>query len=170
MVKNTSKKLYTLTDEDKADLMATLDQYHSKGEDGNDSTFTRMTKCERYGVGNQWDKEVLEANKARRKFSITVNRIFPIINQLSGFDARNPKDVKVRCLRSGTQKGAEILSALAKHTIDLSHAIRQQNQCFEDGVRCARGFLEADVVFDEDPFNGDITIRKLDPFMVILGL
>jgi hypothetical protein len=156
-----------LTDEKEQELLTTLADYHTKGESGNDTTFMRMSKCERYAVGQQWDKDVLEANKARRKFSLTINRIFPIVNQLSGYDAKNPKDVKIRPLRGGTSKGAELLSALAKHTIDLSHAIRQQNQAFEDGIRCARGFIEADVSYDEDPFNGDILIRKLDPFMVI---
>jgi hypothetical protein len=156
-----------LSEIEEAEMLEMLSDFHNKGEDGNDTSFQRMSRCERYGVGQQWTKEVLDVNKARRKFSITINRLLPIINQLSGFDARNPKDMKVRCLRSGTQKGAEILSALAKHTVDLSHAIRQQNQCFEDGIRCARGYIEADVSYDEDPLNGDISIRKLDPFMVI---
>jgi hypothetical protein len=156
-----------LTDAQEQEMLTTLSDYHTKGESGNDTTFMRMSKCERYAVGQQWDKDVLEANKARRKFSLTINRIFPIVNQLSGFDAKNPKDVKIRPLRGGTQKGAELLSALAKHTMDMSHAIRQSNQAFEDGVRCARGLIEADVSYDEDPFNGDIITRKLDPFMVI---
>ena len=158
----------TKLSEDKKDsMMETLSGFHTDGESGNDTTFSRMSKCERYAVGQQWDKKVLDANKARRKFSLTINRVFPIINQLSGYDAKNPKDSTIKCLRGGTQKGAELLTTLTKHTIDMSHAIRQQNQCFEDGIRCSRGFLEADVSFDDDPVNGDIIIRKLDPFMVI---
>ncbi len=156
-----------LSDNDKEKMLIQLSDFHTSGEDGNDTTFSRMSKCERYAVGQQWDRKVLDANKARRKFSLTINRIFPIINQLSGHDAKNPKDITIKNLRGGTQKGAELLSALAKHTVDMSHAIRQQNQCFEDGIRCARGYLEADVSFDDDPVNGDILIRKLDPFMVI---
>ncbi len=156
-----------LSDNDKEKMLIKLSDFHTTGEDGNDTTFSRMSKCERYAVGQQWDRDVLDANKARRKFSLTINRIFPIINQLSGHDAKNPKDITIKNLRGGTQKGAELLSALAKHTVDMSHAVRQQNQCFEDGIRCARGLLEADVSFDDDPVNGDILIRKLDPFMVI---
>ena len=156
-----------LSENKKDAMLETLSDFHSEGESGNDTTFSRMSKCERYAVGQQWDKKVLDANKARRKFSLTINRIFPIVNQLSGYDAKNPKDATIKNLRGGTQKGAELLTALTKHTIDMSHAIRQQNQCFEDGIRCSRGFLEADVSFDNDPINGDIIIRKLDPFMVI---
>lgn len=157
----------TLKPEDKAEMVEMLSEFLADGENGNEGTFTRMSKCERYAVGQQWDKEVLEANTRKRKFSLTINRIFPIINQLSGFDAKNPKDIKARNLRGGTQKGAEILSAMTKHTLDLNHSTRQQNQCFEDGIRCARGYLVADVDFTDDPTNGDITIRKYDPFMVI---
>lgn len=163
--KQTKRK--PLSDEKEAELLIQLSQYHDSGEKGSLDVFSRMSRCERYAVGQQWDKDVLDANKARRKFSLTINRIFPIINQLSGFDAKNPKDFIIKNLKGGTQKGAELLSALAKHTIDQSHAVRQQNQCFEDGIRCTRGFLEADVDYDEDPIKGNIIVAKLDPFMVI---
>lgn len=156
-----------LTEELFDETLALLSQFHDAGEDGNLDTFKRMSKCERYAIGQQWDKAVLDANKAKNKFSLTINRIFPIINQLSGFDAQNPKDIKTTNLRGGTQKGAEILTALTKHTLDINHASRQENQAFEDGVRCARGYMEADISYDDDPMNGDIVIDKLDPFNVI---
>lgn len=156
-----------LTEELLDETLVLLSEFHDAGEDGNLDTFKRMSKCERYAVGQQWDREVLEANRNKRKFSLTINRIFPIINQLSGYDAQNPKDIKTSNLRGGTQKGAEILTALTKHTLDINHASRQENQAFEDGVRCARGYMEADINYDDDPMNGDIVIDKLDPFNVI---
>lgn len=168
MAKKTSKtNPGGLSEELLDETLALLSQFHDAGEDGNLDTFKRMSKCERYAVGQQWDREVLEANRSKRKFSLTINRIFPIINQLSGYDAQNPKDIKTTNLRGGTQKGAEILTALTKHTLDINHASRQENQAFEDGIRCARGYMEADISYDDDPMNGDIVIDKLDPFNVI---
>ena len=93
-----------LSAKDKDEMLVKLSDFHTDGEDGNDTTFSRMSKCERYAVGQQWDRKVLDANKARRKFSLTINRIFPIINQLSGHDAKNPKDITIKNLRGGTQK------------------------------------------------------------------
>lgn len=162
-----TKKPDGMSQEEIDEIVPQLVDFHDAGEEGNQEMFKRMSKCERYAVGQQWDREVLEANEKKRKFSLTINRIFPIINQLSGFDAKNPKDIKASNLRGGTQKGAEILTALTKHALDINHSTRQQNQCFEDGVRCARGYIEIDVDYDEDPLNGNILVEKLDPFNVI---
>lgn len=163
----TDKKIKGLTQDELDEMMPMLTNFHDAGEQGNMDMFKRMSKCERYAVGQQWDREVLEANRQKKKFSLTINRIFPIINQLSGFDAKNPKDIKATNLRGGTQKGAEILTALMKHSLDINHSTRQSNQCFEDGVRCARGYIDLDIDYDEDPIHGNIVIEKYDPFMVI---
>jgi len=48
-----------ISDIEKDGMVKTLSDYHTTGESGNDSTFLNMSKCERYAVGKQWDKEVL---------------------------------------------------------------------------------------------------------------
>ena len=162
-----AKKKTTLRREQKEDLIEKLMDHKKEAETGHSFAFKRMSKCERYAIGQQWDRDVLEENKRRRKFSLTINRIFPVINQLSGFEAKNPKDIKTVNLKGGTQKGAELLTSLTKHTLDQNHSIKQQNQCFEDGIRAARGFIEVDICYEQDPIQGDLTVRKLDPFMVL---
>ena len=118
----------------RAELISKLQDFKLQGLAGNDSTFKRMSKCERYRIGKQWDPEVLEFNRAKRKFSLTINRILPVINQLSGFEAKNPKDIKCKNLKGGTEKGAEILSRLTKNTLDMNHSQNEQNKSFEEGI------------------------------------
>lgn len=142
-------------------------EWYTHGVDGNRQTWDRMTKCEEYGIGRQWDPDVLEANRARRKFSLTIPLILPVINHLSGFEARNPQEIKAVNLRSATAKGAQIVSALTKHAFDTAFGPRVANQTFEDGIRCGRGFIGYDIDYADDPLNGTLKMRKYDPFMVI---
>jgi len=148
-------------------IVEDMREFFNSGKDANMPVFTRMTKCEQYAVGNQWDKKVLSANEARRKFSLTINEILPIVNHLSGFQAKNPSDIKARNIRGGSAKGAQIVTALTKHAFDNSDGARVENQVFEDGIRSGRGFLELDIDYSDDPLNGQVVVNKLDPFMVI---
>jgi len=142
-------------------------KFRSEAEDGNKAAFTRMTENERYKIGKQWDEDDISFNEAHGKFSLTVNEILPIILDIAGTQEENPLDYKVRNVKGGTQVIAEILTALAKNVMDKSMGREEASRSFESGVSIARGFLYIDKVYNNDPLNGDLVIKELDPFMVL---
>lgn len=151
----------------KEERNAMMRQFRSDAEEGNKPTFKRMSKCERFKIGKQWDHDVLERNKAKRKFSLTINRILPTVLQVNGTEVQNPRDIRVHHTKGGTKTVAKLLTALAKHTMDTSFARRQGSMMFDDGNTTGRGWIGADFDYSNDPLNADIVIEKYDPFSVL---
>jgi len=151
----------------KEERNAMMRQFRSDAEEGNKPTFKRMSKCERFKIGKQWDHDVLERNKAKRKFSLTINRVLPTVLQVDGTEVQNPRDIRVHHTKGGTKTVAKLLTALAKHTMDTSFARRQGSMMFDDGNTTGRGWIGADFDYSKDPINADIVIEKYDPFNVL---
>lgn len=149
------------------ELVEKMLEFRADAEEGNRPTFDRMSKCERFKVGNQWDPDVRSRNDSKRKFSLTINRVLPTVNQITGMEVQNPRDVQVLNKKGGSRVLANLLTALTKHTLDLSHTQRQKSMMFDDGVTTARGWIGADKDYSQDPHKGDIVIKKYDPFMVL---
>lgn len=144
-----------------------MQEFRRLAENGNQDTFKRMTKAERFKVGRQWDNDVLKYNESHRKHSLTINRILPVVLHLDGQEIQNPRDFKVHNVKGGTRKIAEILTALAKHTTESNHFNRQKSLMFDNGLTTGRGYVVLDISFVNDPNNGDFTLATKDPFMVL---
>jgi hypothetical protein len=157
-----------LSNEKREELKNKMLDFRRFAEEGNKATFKRMSKAERFKVGKQWDRDDLAYNKEHRKHSLTINRCLPVVNQISGSEIQNPRDIKVRNLKGGTATLAGLFTALAKHGLDSNNCQRVKSQMFDEGITTARGWLEGGVDYSEDPINGDLMTRKHDPFMVLL--
>ena len=142
-------------------------KFRSEAEDGNKSTFIRMTENERFKIGKQWDEDDTSFNEAHGKFSLTINEVLPIVLDIAGTEEENPLDYKVRNVKGGTQTIAEILTSLVKNVMDKSMGREEASRSFESGVSIGRGFLYIDIDYTNDPLNGDLVMKELDPFMVL---
>ena len=151
----------------KEERNALMRQFRADAEEGNKATFKRMSKCERFKIGKQWDNDVRARNKAKRKFSLTINRILPTVLQVNGTEVQNPRDIRVHHTKGGTKTVAKLLTALAKHTMDTSYARRQGSMMFDDGNTTGRGWIGADFDYSKDPLNADIVVKKYDPFSIL---
>lgn len=156
-----------LTEEKKNKLIEKMQDFRKKAEDCNADIFKRMSKCERFKIGKQWDAADLEYNKSHRKHSLTINRILPTVLQIDGYEIQNPRDIKAFNIKGGTKTIADLKSALIKHTLDCSHAHKVKTQMFDDGNTTARGWLGLDLDYSYDPLQGDLVVKKYDPFMVL---
>jgi hypothetical protein len=142
-------------------------KFRAEAEEGNRSTFERMTENERFKIGLQWNSDDTSFNEAHGKFSLTINEILPIVLDIAGTQEENPLDYKVRNVKGGTQTIAEILTALAKHVMSRSHGKEESSRAFESGITTARGYIHIDIEYGQDPMNGDFVIKEPDPFMVL---
>lgn len=158
------KKLSTAK---KEELRKKMVAFRMEAEEGNVSTFKRMTINERFKIGHHWDHDDKTYNEANGKFALTINEVLPIILDIAGTQEENPLDYKVRNLKGGTQTIAELLTSLAKKVMDDSMGREESSRAFESGVTAARGFLQVSINYNNDPLNGDFAIKELDPFMVL---
>lgn len=160
-------KQVKLSNTKKEELKVKMLGFRAEAEDGNKPVFIRMTQNERFKIGKQWDTGDTAFNEAHGKFSLTINEVLPIVLDIAGTQEENPLDYKVRNVKGGTQTIAEILTSLAKNVMDKSMGKEEASRSFESGVSSGRGFLYIDIDYTNDPINGDLIIKEIDPFMVL---
>lgn len=152
---------------DNKDIIEQIIEFRAEAEDGNGDIFERMSRCERFRIGDQWDSDTLERYKSKRKHALTINLIHPIVNQLTGVQIQNPRDIRVLNTKGSTKTRAKILTALAKDTMDNSMSQRHRTTCFDDGITNGRGWIGCDFDYSKDPANGDLVIKNYDSFKVL---
>ncbi len=149
------------------ELKIKLMKFREEAEEGNKTSFIRMTENERFKIGMQWNSDDTRFNEAHGKFSLTINEVLPIILDIAGTQEENPLDYKVRNVKGGTQTIAEILTSLTKNVMDKSMGREEASRSFEAGISIGRGILYVDIDFTNDPLNGDLVVKELDPFLVL---
>lgn len=143
-------------------------KFRRDAEEGSQGTFRRMSKCERFRIGDQWDYDVKQRSKYLRKHTLTINMIHPHVEQLVGQQVQNPRDLRVIFSKSSSRIRANLLTALTKQVTDNSHAHRISSFCFANGITTGRGWLGIDIRYDDDPVRGDYVVNQYDPFMVLV--
>lgn len=130
---------------------------------GSVNFYDRMQKSEDFVVGgdSQWDPQVLETNRGKGKFSLTIPIVKPQINQVSGSEIANPQDFVVENTREGTAAVARILTALAKQAGDSERVKYEKSQAFRSGISSGQGVLGIFIDKTEDPRHANLRIERL---------
>jgi hypothetical protein len=116
------------------------------------------------GGDKQWESEDIAILNKKKRMHLSLNIIFPIINLLTGYERQNRMDIKCYPKKGGIGIVADLMTELAKHVEDMSNGIYVRSAAFYDGIISTRGFISLDIKYDEDPFNGEITVDIDDPF------
>jgi hypothetical protein len=149
-----------------SEILDKVEGFRRHYEDSAPNRLQRMRKCRRFRRGDQWDSDVEEYNKLKRRQSLTLNKVQPIVNQLIGTICQNRKDPRIRPKKGATVTAANILTALAKDTYDQASIARVQVRWFDDGVTTGAGYVVLEKDMANDPRTGELTIRKKSPFNV----
>jgi len=118
------------------------------------------------GGEHQWKQEDLAVLESENRPAITINKIFPKINLLTGAQRNNRQDYHVYPRKGGNRKLAELLTGLMKHTMDDNDALYEASDMFFNGICSAKGWLFVEIDYSNDPLDGDLTITNLSPFNV----
>jgi len=150
-----------------SDILRKLRSYFAEGDKGNRPWRTRGRRAKDFYVGKQWDEKDLALLKSEERPALTINEILPIVNLISGLQRQNRQQVKVYPRKGGNAPAADILTELCKHTADISNADYEQSMMFLDGYTTGKGWLELNISYEDDPFNGEILISRRSPFEMI---
>jgi len=116
------------------------------------------------GGDKQWDAQDITILNQKKRMHLSLNIIFPIINLLTGYERQNRMDIKCYPRKGGIGIVADLMTELAKHVEDMSNGLYVRSNTFYDGIISSKGFISLDIKYDEDPFNGEITVDSDDPF------
>ena len=114
--------------------------------------------------GKQWadaDKKTLEAAK---RPAITINRIKPLVNVLSGYQRLNRYDVDFLPRTNDDDEQAQLRKGVTKYIMDRSHYNYEESDVFNDAVVTGVGWFEVGYQFDWLAQDGDAFIRRVSPF------
>lgn len=137
--------------------------FRSDGVSGDSNFYDRMRRSEDFVIGgdSQWEPAVLDANRRKGKFSLTIPIIKPQINQVAGSEIQNPQDFIVENTREGTAAVARILTAIAKQAGDSERVKFEKSQAFRSGISSGQGVLGIFIDKTEDPRHANLRIERL---------
>ncbi len=143
-----------------------LNEWFKSAESSDSSWRTIAEEDKKFYWSQQWQADDLAALKKQGRPALTYNEIKPVVNLLSGIQRQNRYDLKAFSRTGGSDLTAQIVSLLIKDIEDQSNAEFEYSRQFVDGLITAKGFIEANVDYEHDYINGNITIERLDPFNV----
>ena len=117
-------------------------------------------------AGKQWS----EADKQRLAESgrpaITINRIKPLINVLSGYQRLNRYDIDFLPRTSDDIDICQVRKGITKYVLDTCRYDNEESTAFLDAAIGGLGWLDVGYKFNEEGTDGEAFVRRLDPFGV----
>ena len=146
-----------------------LKDFWTEGLEGNAECVQEMIKNYGYyeGGDKQWDAKDIALLNVGGRPHLTINMILPTINLLTGYERQNRQEVKVYPKKGGIRLISQIFTEVAKHAEDVSNGAYERSMVFLDGVVAIKGWINLDVSYEDDPYNGDLIIERVDPFDIV---
>ena len=115
-------------------------------------------------AGQQWtDEEVREFEKQHRPV-LTINRIKPIINVVSGYQRVNRYDIDFKPRTGDDIDICQVRKGVTKFIMDECDFDAQESQAFMDAIISGLGWLTVGYRWDDEINDGNAFINREDPF------
>lgn len=131
-------------------------------------SFESGKEAEDFYMGEQWDAGTKAALDEQGRACLTINKIEPKIDILSGIQRNNRSDIKYYPKKDGSEITAEIMTIVAKHICDDNNFDMTESAVFEDASIAGRGNLHIYADYTKD-LTGDIIIDRDDWDGVLYG-
>jgi hypothetical protein len=120
--------------------------------------------CGFYTGKDQWSQADKSSLEAKGKPAITVNRIKPLMNVLSGYQRLNRYDIDFLPRTNDDMNLANVRKGVTKYVMDASDYDNEESDVFLDGALTGVGWFEVGYRFDYTTLDGDAFIRRVAPF------
>ena len=115
-------------------------------------------------AGKQWteaDKHKLEQSG---RPAITINRIKPLINVLSGYQRLNRYDIDFLPRTSDDIDICTVRKGITKYVLDACGYDNEESQAFLDAAIGGLGWMEVGYKVNDDMTDGEAFVKRQDPF------
>lgn len=121
-----------------------------------------------FTAGKQWtDEEIRQFQKDARP-AITINRIKPLLNILSGYQRLNRYDVDFLARTSDDVELCQIRRGITKYVMDRCDYESVESQVFLDCAIGGLGWFGVRYKYDYEAQDGEAVIERVDPFGVYI--
>ena len=115
-------------------------------------------------AGKQWTESDKKAFAEMGRPAITINRIKPLINVLSGYQRLNRYDIEFLPRTSDDMDVCQVRKAMTKYVMDRCDYDTQESLAFLDAAIAGVGWFEVGYKSDEELDDGEAFVRREDPF------
>ncbi|MDD4924294.1 MAG: hypothetical protein PHF74_05615 [Dehalococcoidales bacterium] len=112
----------------------------------------------------QWDRETIDLLDQQKKPHLTINKIFPVVYFLSGYQRQNKFDLAAVQKKAESGMEAKILSECMKGIYDDEDAQYEVSDWFLTGCIKGLSWLGGYVDYEDDPIRGDLKLESLNPY------
>lgn len=116
--------------------------------------------------GKQWTDNEVKAFESQGRPAITVNRIKPLINVLSGYQRLNRYDIEFLPRTSDDVDICQVRKGITKYILDQCQYDMQESRAFLDAAIGGIGWFEVGYKFSDEMDDGEAFVKRVDPFSV----
>ena len=117
-----------------------------------------------FTAGKQWTDEEIKQFQEDGRPAITINRILPLINILSGYQRLNRYDIDFLARTNDDVELCQIRRGITKYIMDRCDYDAIESQVFLDCAIGGLGWFGVRYKFDNEIQDGEATIERIDPF------
>lgn len=132
--------------------------------DGNEKWRRAAQEDYDFVAGKQWKEEDIRAFEASGRPAITINRIKPLINVLSGYQRLNRYDIDFLPRTGDDIDICQVRKGITKYVMDRCDYDSQESEAFLDAAVGGLGWLDVGYKFDDELQDGEAYVKREDPF------
>lgn len=117
-------------------------------------------------AGKQWTNEEVLAFKNDGRPAITINRIKPLLNILSGYQRLNRYDIDFLARTNDDVELAQVRRGVTKYVMDRCDFDASESQVFLDCSIGGLGWFNVRYKFDYEIQDGEAIVERVDPFSI----
>lgn len=118
--------------------------------------------------GKQWTKAEIKRFEETARPALTINRIKPLINLLSGYQRLNRYDVEFYARTPDDTEIAQVRKGITKYVFDRCDYQSEESAVFLDATICGLGWFFVGYRQNETDNDGEAYICREDPFGVFV--
>jgi hypothetical protein len=115
-------------------------------------------------AGQQWTEEEKRTFGEQHRPTLTINRIKPIVNVLSGYQRINRYDVDFKPRTGDDIEICQVRKGVTKYIMDECDFDSQESQAFMDAIIGGLGWFSVGYKWDDEVGDGNAVVEREDPF------
>lgn len=115
-------------------------------------------------AGKQWTDEEIQAFQEDGRPAITINRIKPLLNILSGWQRTNRFDIDFLARTSDDVDLCQVRRGITKYVMDRCEYDSAESQVFMECSIGGLGWFNVRYKYDHEIQDGEAVIERVDPF------
>ena len=118
--------------------------------------------------GKQWSKAEIKRFEETARPALTINRIKPLINLLSGYQRLNRFEIEFLARSPDDSEIAQVRKGITKYIFDRCDYSSEESAVFLDSVVGGLGWFFVGYRYNDEGTDGEAYISREDPFSIFV--